>query len=413
MLMRNNNRQLGQNGMISMITVTLMGLILTIVTTGFLHIITRNQRQANDAQASLQAFYAAETGIEDAKRAINLRQRDIVNGTKYVKFDASANINTNPEGSNTNCEPAQTQTGTPVAADLPANVNRLDGNGNVEYTCQLIDVHPDTLNYDIRAFEQRVANLQVSSGSFSSIKVTWEPLREDTTAHTMVNNAPADYAQLQPVTGWGTLMAMLKLQLTTVKKPSGAGLTRDQFQRNERTYFVSPVDGGTGSINVTYCSFDSSDACGADTAYNTGVQPGKCSSVGGRILCEVTFKLQQPVAVGTTTVGGTVAQDIDANFISKLQITSLYQGAHVEVQLLDGAAVQETANAQALIDVTGRSGNVFRRLRVHYPLSNDSFPFPTFGVQSAEDICKLLDVRPSNPATPATGGVITNTCPSF
>lgn len=393
-----------QSGMVSLITVTLLGLILTIITTGFIRIIAKNQQQTVEAQLSTQAFYAAETGVEDGRRAVNLRLQDIQAGTSTVQLDPGQ-----PDGDPSNCAPAQSTNG-----DLPASAKQLDT--GTEYTCQLIDLHPTSLEYDLNAFEQRVVTLEPQAGtSYNRVQITWTKQTNDTKTYSTVTNSAAEIQKLKSVTSWGTTMAMMRLQFSSIHVPAGAGLTRDQFYRNERSYFVSPVASGSGSIPVTLCDFTATGQtpCGQDTQFNDGVKAADCT--GSDPSCTVTLQLYSPVSggVNSATVGGSSSMSLDDTYTSRLRLVSLYQPTHVSIKLLNsGGTAVHTANAQAMIDVTGRAQDVFRRLRVRVPISNDNFPYPGYTLQSAEDICKLFDVTPSNPSNPAAGGVVNDGCPS-
>ena len=59
-----------QQGAIAMITVVFIAILLTIITTSFISITVNEQREATDDDLTTRAFYAAESGVQDAIVAI-------------------------------------------------------------------------------------------------------------------------------------------------------------------------------------------------------------------------------------------------------------------------------------------------------------------------------------------------------
>jgi Tfp pilus assembly protein PilX len=57
---------INQSGFVSIVVCLIIMVILTLVTIGFSKLMGRAQRQALDRQLSTQAFYAAESGVNDA-----------------------------------------------------------------------------------------------------------------------------------------------------------------------------------------------------------------------------------------------------------------------------------------------------------------------------------------------------------
>jgi hypothetical protein len=47
---------------------------------------------------------------------------------------------------------------------------------------------------------------------------------------------------------------------------------------------------------------------------------------------------------------------------------------------------------QPVVDSTGRANDLFRRVRAHLGLGDSSFPYPTYAVDVANDLCKNFSV---------------------
>src|SRR4051812_1988899 len=97
-------------GVVSIIVTILIMLVLSLIILGFAQLVRREQRQSLDRQLSTQAFYAAETGVNDAIKALN---NSVLTGKK------------------SDCDPD--------GLGLGANVNKLDASGTVSYVCVLVN----------------------------------------------------------------------------------------------------------------------------------------------------------------------------------------------------------------------------------------------------------------------------------
>ena len=75
----------------------------------------------------------------------------------------------------------------------------------------------------------------------------------------------------------------------------------------------------------------------------------------------------------------------------EIRITNLYAPTNFEIAIWSGVArggnVLQFSDMQAVIDVTGRSGAVYRRVEAVVDLTSPELT-PEFVIQSAEDICK-------------------------
>ncbi|HET6924792.1 MAG TPA: pilus assembly PilX N-terminal domain-containing protein, partial [Candidatus Saccharimonadales bacterium] len=59
-----------ERGMVSIMVTLVMIIVITLIVIGFAQVVRRNQRETLDRQLSTQAYYAAETGINDAYKAM-------------------------------------------------------------------------------------------------------------------------------------------------------------------------------------------------------------------------------------------------------------------------------------------------------------------------------------------------------
>lgn len=241
--MKNFNHQ-NQKGFVSFMMTLFIMIVLTLIVLGFAALTRREQRQALDDQLSTQAFYAAETGINDARKALAA----------------------NPALSKTTCD----LTGFP-------NSGVIDSTTNVAYTCLLVNSTPTSLEYgDIPESHSKAFPVKSSNGAnITSINLSWQ--NPSTTSSTFNNiNCPAA-GSLTTVSAWSCDMPMLRVDIVPLNT-----LNRASLISNTMTIFISPQKSSGGSL--TY------------NAGNTGaIAIGNCLSASTPKLCNLTITgLSQP-----------------------------------------------------------------------------------------------------------------------
>lgn len=118
MLMRNDD----QRGMVSITVTVVLMLVISLTVIGFGQVVRREQRQALDRQLSNQAFYAAESGINDVKKYIKDHYGSIVPPDK------------------TRCDNSEGTYNLPMTVDAATNTG---------YTCVLVGGTPKVLQYQL------------------------------------------------------------------------------------------------------------------------------------------------------------------------------------------------------------------------------------------------------------------------
>ena len=203
-----------QSGLVSITISIVIMVVLTLIVLGFATIARREQRQALDRQLSTQAFYAAETGINDALEAL--------------KFD--------PTAEKPNCD---NSAASPIYSSLSSQV---DGT-NVRYTCLLVDASLTTLEYgNIDTSKSNVIPVQSKNGSaVNSINLGWQDK----------NASSADFrdcpsaGNFPALSGWsGCTAGVLRVDLV----PISGVLSRTNLMNNNFTVFLVPVSGGAGTV---------------------------------------------------------------------------------------------------------------------------------------------------------------------
>lgn len=328
----NSKLRSSEHGMISIMTTMVLMIVITLIVLGFAQISRRNQRQSLDRQLSTQAFYAAETGVNDARQ---LLKNAVASGT--------------PITDKTSCG------GTWSIGTLNPVI---DADKNVSYSCLLVDVSPPQLRYNDVGSTSTVIPMRTVSGNFSRIKIDWQSKVSSTPTVGCpgAGSLPAGTGngQFTVPASWTCGYGVVRFDLVPTQ---GAGLTMDGLRNTTMTTFAVPLSSG-GTASIPYA---------ASTANTNNVVGVSCSNT----LCslEITGLSQNSYA---------------------LRIMSLYRTSTMQISATGGAATPiDIAGAQAQIDVTGKAQDVLRRIQVNVPLRGSSkTELSDYAIQSTDSLCK-------------------------
>jgi len=206
-------RDKNQSGLVSIIVTMFLMIVITLIVLGFARLTRRDQRQVLDRQLSTQAFYAAESGVNDAIKVLH----------------------DSPPGSvsKSSCLPD---------SNFPAANAILDS--TTSYTCLLIDPTPTSLPYTVGTDASTVVPLNTSQ-PIKTIILSWEVTPAPAT--TSVGACPA-LNKLPAVSGYPSTncdAGVLRVDLV----PVGGSFTRTSLNSSTFTALFQPVSGGSGTIN--------------------------------------------------------------------------------------------------------------------------------------------------------------------
>lgn len=325
-----------ERGVVSLIVTMIMMIVITLLVLGFAQIARNEQRSSLDDQLSAQAYYAAESGINDARAVIN--QLLSSSGPAAVTSKLDCNTSESPYL-------------------LQPNV---DSTHNVAYTCVMINAAPPSLTYTA-GYNSTVVPLTAGNGSFNTLTLTWfVPSGLPSTSSGC--DATSGSIHTNPIaagagTGeWTCDYPMMRVDLVD---PSG-GLSRANWAGDTSTMFFVPVQSTSGPAN--------SVALGAK---GTAV-PASCSN----ISCIANI----------TGLSGTTYY---------MRVTTMY---HDNSTLIITAANNNTfVGAQATVDCTGRAQDVLRRVLVAVDLTDaNSYHVPSAALVTRDSICKRFSVTPGS-----------------
>lgn len=372
-MMKIRRFQSDQNGMVSILSVVIFATIITVVVASYVNSVVGQQHDATEYDLSTRAYYAAESGVQDAVRALN------------------ADVNLRSSGQS-DCSSLRSGSGS-SGGDL-----NTDQTG-ASYTCQIIETKPTSLQGTVSQTENMMLRLKPQNADDSatySLQINWsQNTKDDSTALALYprDSTNSDPRVFTPVDRWWAGGVKGKTvhpvpRIDIISMPSSGVLSRSAIGQNVMFLNPTKVANADGSI-----SFDASKAVNryANGESDAQIANAKCydnkddNTFGtkGVFSCQATITLN------------------NYHFMSQdvyLRLNSLYGSTAFEaVVLKSGNPVSLTAS-QATIDVTGKAGNTFKRVRQTVSIGNGSIVdnWPDAAVIGGDGICKLFRLG-SNP----------------
>jgi len=324
-----------QAGVVSMITVIFLSVILLVLTTSFIQLTINEQRESIDNDLTTRAYYAAESGVQDAITAIS-------------------NITpTNPLQYPTECAPE----GSGVLSDA---ANGLD----TEYTCQLIDLSPINYQAKLDKYKSEFFKLDGGGPNIDSVLVSWHINGHDDSGDVTRRSS----FNLPSEADWtaGHFPALMRVQIVTVPTTVADTVNRDTIENF--VVFLNPEDLATGSVSGIV------NSAALDSKLVRVLCDNPASTADGEYICNYTL---------TGLADGTHDYYI--------RVQALYDSTSIQIVAKSGGVAVELQNAQAIVDVTGRAADVFRRVEDRVNLSPDDL-WPDYVIMTAEEICKNFTI---------------------
>lgn len=361
-----------QQGMVSILVTMVLMIVLSLIVLGFAQISRRNQRETLDQQLSTQAFYAAESGVNDATQLINNALS--TGATLYAK---------------TTCAAPSDPAAAAFYSNLPSSTISAAG---VSYSCLMVNPTPPSLDSSDVGTNPIVWPLTTTTGAnFSTITLKWETKTGDSTP---LGGCPTSMTKELPTsanwTSSGCGYGVLRFDLVPT---AGSTLTENSLSAATMTAFVVPLQsGGTPSVNFAAGGSNTNDVIG-----------GSCTNS----ACTLTISFPTPAS--------------SQYFV---RVSSLYRDVSLDLTGTDTTGKQVNfSGAQIAIDATGKAQDVLRRIEVRVstasqdtsgtdtktvPTSQSTLPYYVLG--SGTSICKEFATTGSsstsyfsNSAKPADG----------
>ena len=345
-----NRQQIGladnERGFASLIIGLILVLVLALMTVGFAQLSRHEQQQALSHQLASQAYYAAETGVNDAY--YDITHVNPVTGNTYINAG---------NASNTACMQE-----TAVPATAKTAIHTIDTNAGTSYSCLLVQLTTPDLQFKKVGPGTGQSIITSTTSPLGSIDIAW--------SSNVGPKSPAPGKLFPSIAAAGptwTYPAVIQFSVTPLSNLTRAGLISNTF-----TPFLYPSAGGASAINYSAAPSDPPLASTSGT-----IVSGACSPTGA---CKAT--INNLPAAGSYLIHFLVYYDT-----TDLTITGRAPGG-LPVSFNGG---------QAQIDVTGKAQNVLKRLvvRVHLGSNIDA---AEYGLQ-AKYICKRMVTQPGPAGT--------------
>jgi len=326
-----------QAGMASILITMITMIVVSLIVLGFATISRREQGNTLDQQLSTQAFYAAESGIEDARNVIAAAIRT----GKAVPGKTDCTNNT--DGGN-------------YTPNYPTgNATILDSAHNVSYSCLLVSPNETSLVYDGVGDQSQVIPITATQ-NVRQIQITWTPTSSP--GGTTAQCPGSTTNTFTSTTNWTCGYGLMRMDLV----PTQGTLTRTGLENGDLTAFFEPQ----------------SSSSSGQLAY-TG-NNGKANVVAANC------------GVGAYTQCSATITGLPASKSFSLRINSLYQPSNVTVVAYNGGAPLTITGTQVTIDATGNANGVLRRVQVRVPTSGSNNLLPEAAIESGSAICKRFEV---------------------
>ena len=367
-----------QSGAVSLFSVIFATMLLTVLVSGFVRLMIRDQQQATNNDLSQSAYDAALAGVEDAKRVIRASQA----GDSKALAALS-----NPE----RCTVIQRAEIAGVLGDGEVKIKSASAGESFDqaYTC--VNITMDTPDYLFESHEDKTWLVPMQSGGeFNQVAIEWYT-REDANNKTIGSLTGFASTALPPRASWvsGTIIpglpssnsvpSMLRAQVIT----PGEQIVMENLNTTGKTTFIKPISVTSGTpteIPVDLRGSVRSRVVGDGASGSNDLHS---------VTCTARFIFNNEYACRTVLEIDDISESASRNAF--LRISSIYSGAHVRITLLkDGVAVN-FRGVQPSVDSTGRANNLFRRVEARLQLGDD-FPYPEGVVDVASDVCKDFSV---------------------
>jgi Tfp pilus assembly protein PilX len=349
--------KLGEVGLVSIMVSLVLMAVMTLIVLGFAEISRRDQREALDRQLSSQAFYAAESGVNDAHNIITAK----LNTPNY-------NLNLLNKS---NC----------ANSTAPYDIDNSIDTG-VSYTCLLVNTRPPSLLYSLstQGTSKVVPIYPVNSAGnptgINRITLNWKDT--DSTVTTPLSGCKSSAQTLPSANSWAPCgYGLLRVDLVPINALGRASLLRNTF-----TGFFVPTNPAPGGPNAGKVSLTNSSP--------TNLYDGNAN--------------QGVVAAARCTNGSDGQCTVDITNVSSMnyymRVSTLYTDASLQILACNSGGTctpsnaVDLANAQALVDSTGKAQDVLRRIQVRIPISNNGGLFSDYAIESTNDISKQFCTYP-------------------
>lgn len=359
-----------ESGVVSIFTVLFFMIFISIITVGFIKIVGDEEVQSINNDLSASALAAANSGVEDGKRILAYCRAASSNCSTFLNSTSCSSVTGTVQGRS-------------VLDDLDIDYNTATNEGIVSkqsdylqrWSCMILTTNTRDVILSVPEDQSVLVPLDSTTGNFNTINIQWH----DTNS---TDGKPTAYPasttpQNRPDWLYSNFPAGIRVQLIT---HTNGAINIATLDNNTHAITLYP---STVTIPVTYDIAALDQRQTADPMLKTSRTPfaGSCKTISASMTgyaCSANLSLSPPATNGNKYY---------------LRISSIYRDTHVALSLNNGAVLFD--NVQPTVDVTGRTNDVFRRVKAQVDFTGD-FNIPNFALQSGQEVCKNMLVTDQN-----------------
>lgn len=367
-----------EQGAVSLFVVVFVTLLMIIITISFIQLMLKDQRQASASDLSQSAYDSAQAGVEDAKRLLLLEQ-----ACRSSSPPAGVNCdNVKAAVASNKCDAVSSILGD--GGDKETLVQQDPGDKVLQqaYTCVAIANAPDYKG-NMKLNESNIIPLN-TDGPFDTIEISWFTRDDIPSTNAMTIKFPLGGGSIKlPRAGaqWDertpSLLRTQFMQTGDSFKLSDFDTSPGNNKSNANTLFLYPATNGVSdmdfALDVRRDPFNAPQLAKCENSFSTSVS----------YACTTKIKLPAPINGGNDVRG------------AYLRLSSLYNGTHYKINLLNSGAPQPFDRVQYEVDSTGRANDMFRRVKSRVELKSD-FTYPEAAVDIEGDLCKNFVITDDN-----------------
>lgn len=358
-----------EQGVVSILSVMFFIILMSIIAVSFLRIVTDEQTQVIDDDLSKSALASAQSGVEDAKRAL-----------LYCRATPSdpdcANL------TNQTCPGVfsdthfHTQLGLNAVGDGSIRVGDTTNNNNQRYTC--VTISTETAGYEGASNQEAIEMIPLRSlSAFNEIRFSWSAVNEDPGSPTPVPTAAQVPLGSNP-------------RKPRWENPAGVGylaVPRLQIFNFDRTQSLSAMrDNSAGLYLYPYTGTGQSVIPAPAPAPPMAISPTALANKHVTVNCDLTPATSAYRCEATIRI-----VPLNGNQEYYLAVKSVYGPSAYYVELLQDGNPVLLNNVQPEVDSTGASANVYKRIISKVAYHTDD-PISTNVLEAGGGVCKDFSV---------------------
>lgn len=370
-----------ERGVVSLITVIFFMVFISLIAMSFMTIVIADQRQVIDNDLSASALAAARSGVEDGKRILLYCQANpgVPGCSSALSSQDDCTVFSPGIG------PAQA-VATALDIDINADGEGVTGNATdykQYFTCLTIQEDTSSLSASIGSGSDFIQRLDTAS-PFDRLTISWS----GTGAYIDRSSAVGGWPILSEwKSGTSPYIPVVRFQIIPYSTSSGS-FDLNTIEASSRTVFIVPCGSGAPS-----CTPSGGDANALD--FRAALTPAVAGGTSG--LRDATSS--PPIAYSQCTTSPSdytctislTGFDLTGNTRYYARVSSIYGSTGVTITPSSGGVSVNFDGVQPWIDVTGRTNDVFKRVRAQVSYQ-PTIPLPVNALSSAAPICKKINV---------------------